>query len=276
MLNIINSNLSVPLKIINVCIFILTLAISLSIHEFMHGWTAYKCGDTTAKEQGRLSFNPLAHLDPIGTIMMLFAGFGWAKPVMINRNRMTRFKNKDISLRIVSLAGVTANFVLAFISFFLLSVVTIICYYNGLNLEGFQYNYFLHMGSFFLSSADVSLSTILLSVLCAFLCSLFERNLALMAFNLLPVPPLDGYQFIETLLPFSIRYKFQSFTKYISYIFLVLMFMGFLSFFMNYIKMPFQYIIEAPIAALERNFFFEFASWKNIIKEIVDSWTQYS
>lgn len=272
MLNILESNLPVQLKIINICIFVLTLAISLSIHEFMHGWTAYKCGDMTAKEQGRLSFNPLTHLDPVGTILLLFAGFGWAKPVIINPSKMNRFKNKDISLRIVSLAGVTANFVLACVSFFLLTVVTIICYYQGPDLQGFQFNYFSHRGSYFLSSSNEPMTTIFISILCAFLYSLFERNLALMAFNLLPVPPLDGYHFLETILPRSVRYKLQSMTRYISLIFLVLMFMGFLGVFMNYIKMPFQYIIERPIVAIERNFFPEFDLWKNNIKEIADTW----
>src|ERR1035437_711071 len=103
-------------------ILLIVLIFSLSIHEIMHGYVAYLMGDDTAKLQGRLTLNPLAHLDPLGTIMMLLAGFGWAKPVPVNYGRLTRFKDRSISIRLVSIAGVTANFLVAGISY-LLSVV---------------------------------------------------------------------------------------------------------------------------------------------------------
>ena len=242
-----DSGLSLPLILINLCIFIVTLAVSLSMHEIMHGWAAYKCGDPTAKEQGRLSFNPLVHLDPVGTIMMLLAGFGWAKPVMINPGKMNRFKNRNISLRIVSLAGVTANFAMAFIAYFLLIMLVVICYYQNIYFE---------LGYFFTMSADYSLVSILLSILATFLYVLFERNLVLMAFNLIPIPPLDGFHFVETFLPAGIRYKLSSMGRNLSYIlFLVMMFgrytnTNILGRMINFIMIPFEYAIVEPLGKL--------------------------
>ena len=244
-----DSGLSMPLIIINLCIFIITLAVSLSAHEFMHGWSAYKCGDPTAKSQGRLSLNPMVHLDPMGTIMMLLAGFGWAKPVMINPNKLTRFKNRNVSLRIVSLAGVSANFVLAFIAYLLYAVVLLFCYFQDIDVS---------VDYLFRLSGNYPPISFACSILCTFLISLFERNLMLLAFNLLPIPPLDGFNFVDTFLPTKIRYKIQSLSRYTSYIFLALMIFGRNSGFnilgelIYRIMIPFQYVIIKPIDELFR------------------------
>src|SRR5659263_160070 len=101
------SGLSGSELVIMGCILVIVLVFSLSIHEIMHGYVAFRLGDDTAKMQGRLTLNPLAHLDPFGTLMMLIAGFGWAKPVPVNYGKLTRFKNRYVSIRLVSIAGVT-------------------------------------------------------------------------------------------------------------------------------------------------------------------------
>ena len=93
------------------------LLYSIIIHELAHGWVAFKMGDPTAKWLGRLSLNPLKHLDPIGTIMLFVFGFGWAKPVPVNFNNL---RDERKGLIFVSAAGITANIILAFCSFLLL------------------------------------------------------------------------------------------------------------------------------------------------------------
>ena len=89
--------------------------IAITFHEFAHGFAAYKLGDNTAKNEGRLSLNPLDHLDPIGTLMLLFAGFGWGKPVHVNPTNYTRRISMEKGEAIVSLAGPLMNIILAFI-----------------------------------------------------------------------------------------------------------------------------------------------------------------
>ena len=89
--------------------------IAITFHEFAHGYAAYKLGDNTAKNEGRLSLNPLDHLDPIGTLMLLVAGFGWGKPVHVNPRNYTRKMSMEKGEAIVSLAGPLMNFILALI-----------------------------------------------------------------------------------------------------------------------------------------------------------------
>ena len=241
LIDILRSDSPGLMKIIELCIFILTIAISLTMHEFMHGWAAYKCGDSTAKEQGRLSFNPLVHFDPVGVIMMLFVGFGWAKPVMINPGRMNRFKKRDTSVRIVSLAGVAANFALAFISYFLFIILKIVGFYQNISFN---------------LDASGSMISFLLSILYAFLYIMFISNLMLLAFNLIPIPPLDGFRVVETFLPTGIRYKLNSMGRNLSYIIFAIMIIGrstnmnLLGSLVNYISIPFQYAIQVPLDKL--------------------------
>lgn len=97
-------------------ITILVLAVSLSFHEFAHGWAAFRLGDDTAARMGRLSMNPLVHLDPIGSIAFILGGIGWARPVPINPGRFTRARTIKRGIMLTSLAGPSANLILAFAS----------------------------------------------------------------------------------------------------------------------------------------------------------------
>ena len=133
--------------------FLLALLLAITIHEFAHGWAAGFYGDPTAKLMGRLTLNPLAHLDLMGTIFLLLAGFGWGKPVVINSNN---FKNPKLDNLTVSLAGPLSNLLLAVV----LGLV-----YRVLNLP---------------------------TLLEGFIVLIVFFNLVLMIFNLLPIPPLDG------------------------------------------------------------------------------------
>ncbi len=148
------------------------ILVALTFHEFAHGYVALRFGDPTAKMAGRLTLNPLSHLDPIGTIMLFVVHFGWAKPVPVDPRY---FRNPKQDMLWVALAGPGANMVLAFISGILLSM--------------------LGRGSLFGSH---NMLLIMLQY------SLFI-NLALAVFNMLPIPPLDGSKVLRGLLP----YKYQ-------------------------------------------------------------------
>lgn len=143
--------------------------ISLSCHEWAHAYAAYKNGDPTARDMGRMTLNPLAHIDPVGFICLILFRFGWAKPVPVNPRNFTNYKKGNI---IVSLAGIGTNFLLAILS-------TLALYLYAL--------YVSHTGNFSTAAQEIILNFLYI-------------NLALMIFNLLPIPPLDGSHVLETLL----------------------------------------------------------------------------
>ncbi len=150
------------------------MLISLTLHEWGHAFAAYQCGDNTARNFGRLTLNPLKHIDPIGFVMILLVGFGWAKPVPVNPRNYRNYKRGEA---IVSLAGVTMNLLLAIV----FSVAFVIFYrlYLLMILGGKTYSW-LENG-------------LLLQILIYGIC----LNLALCLFNLLPLYPLDGYHVFE-------------------------------------------------------------------------------
>ncbi|QED49767.1 site-2 protease family protein [Cytobacillus dafuensis] len=168
----------------------LTLMIAFTIHEFAHAYVAYKFGDPTAKNQGRLTLNPIQHLDPFGTILIFIAGFGWARPVPVNR---FFFKNPRLAGISVSIAGPISNFILAILGF--------IIWYTLLAL---------------------GLAASVPSFVPDFLDVFIHLNLVLFVFNLLPFPPLDGYRIVEDLVPATMRPKLTQLEAYGSVIFLIL------------------------------------------------------
>ncbi|NRD77226.1 site-2 protease family protein [Bacillus sp. BRMEA1] len=166
----------------------ITLIFAFTLHEFAHAYVAYKFGDMTAKKQGRLTLNPMSHLDPFGTLLVLIAGFGWARPVPVNR---FFFKKPRLAGILVSVAGPVSNLFLACVGFIVIF---------GLERTGMQIS-----GNFY-----------------DFIDIFIELNIALFIFNLLPLPPLDGYRVIEDLVPNKIRAKLTQFEQYAVLIFLVL------------------------------------------------------
>lgn len=184
--------------------YIIAVLIAISIHEWAHAFAAWKLGDSTAKYQGRLTINPIAHIDPIGALMFLFVGFGWAKPVPVNPYAFKRYA-RDTSL--VSLAGPVSNFVLAFIAFALLSILPV-------QVDG---------GIYGLLDVTGKTSPVLM-VLGQILGASLYVNLALMAFNLFPLAPLDGSKILYVFLPKDWYEGYDRFMQYGQWILLFLVF----------------------------------------------------
>ncbi|HPC06432.1 MAG TPA: site-2 protease family protein [Anaerolineaceae bacterium] len=173
---------------------LITLVIAFSVHEFSHAWTANAFGDSTPKNAGRLTLNPLKHLDPMGTLVLIFAGFGWAKPVPVNPYALER--RSSSALMWVSLAGPLSNFVLAILA----SI--------PLRLNWVPYNS----------------SSALLPSPYMFLVEFISINLLLMVFNLIPLAPLDGDKIVEYFLPESWNRAFNRIRPYSAFILLVVVF----------------------------------------------------
>lgn len=154
--------------------------IAITFHEFAHGYAAYKLGDDTAKRQGRLSLNPFAHLDPIGTLMLLVAGFGWGKPVEVDPRNYTRKISMEKGEAIVSLAGPLMNFILAII-------FTLV-----------------YCAIYKFASATFMASTVG-TVIMLLISTTISINIGLGVFNLIPLPPLDGSKIIMPFLPYKAK-----------------------------------------------------------------------
>lgn len=155
----------------------LAALVALTVHEFSHGYAAYKMGDNTAKNLGRLTFNPLKHLDPVGLICMIFFRVGWAKPVPINARN---FKNPKWGFALVGIAGPLSNLLLGF-------------------LTGGAYLAVLAMTRDVAFEAGVLYNLVKNGVL--FLATFFSVNIGLGIFNLLPIPPFDGSRILNVILP---------------------------------------------------------------------------
>lgn len=174
MLNIILSGQSLDMVFISLFAFVVAIMIGMTMHEWAHGYVAYKNGDMTAKFMGRLSLNPLKHFDPIGFLMLAVVGFGWAKPVPIDSSN---FRNPRKGVLTTSLAGVIMNFIIGMLCIALLAIQFAITkavggFSNEAALRVFQIFYYIFMYTMTIS-------------------------FTLMAFNILPIFPLDGFHVLE-------------------------------------------------------------------------------
>ncbi len=178
-----------------------TLLIALTLHELAHGYIAMRCGDNTAKDMGRLTLNPLKHLDPIGTLLMFTVGFGWARPVPVNPNNFRNGRWDDLK---VSLAGVTMNFLLFLLSTLIAMILTQFVWQPFVLAEATSTELLSISGglySAFLYPADVPLELVMTSTFLGgvlyFFCELARINLFMGIFNLFPIPPLDGFHVLN-------------------------------------------------------------------------------
>lgn len=180
--DLLKTNASISEKLIVALACIVAIVFSIVMHEVSHGFVAKLNGDLTAKQKGRLTLNPAVHFDLWGVIMMLFVGFGWAKPVPINPGN---FKNRKIGMITVSLAGIVTNLLLAGISLLLL---------------------YLLIPVLFSSSASNTVN-VLRQLGLYLLIYMVSINFMLAMFNLLPIYPLDGYNLVNTFLPYGNPYQ---------------------------------------------------------------------
>lgn len=185
---------------------LIVLFTSMPVHEFAHGWVADKLGDHTARYQGRLDLNPLAHLDPLGTILILFTGFGWAKPVPVNPSKFNRKITMRAGMALTSLAGPAANVLMATILLLVYKIIALVLMLMN-----------VPMGN------AAQIVTTILSMMVTI-------NVSLAVFNLLPVPPLDGYHILAYFLPARWEYLIAQYSRYIFLgLFAVMMFTNILS-----------------------------------------------
>lgn len=159
-----------------------SIIIASTIHEYAHAWTANKLGDPTAKAEGRLTLNPLAHIDPIGALMMIIARFGWSKPVPISEYN---FQDPVRGTALTAVAGPISNLLL-----------TIVIWLT------FQ---------LFSNILPINQTT---EIIFTFLIVFYVVNISLMVFNLIPIPPLDGHKIVRAFLPRKLRYSWEMLEKY--------------------------------------------------------------
>ena len=193
-------------------IYMVVLLLAISAHEAAHAWMSYKFGDDTARLLGRVTLNPVAHTDLIGTLLIPSVGFivgamgggrlpliGWGKPTPVNP---LRWRNKDLANVMVSIAGILANLLIATIAFII-------------------FKFLLMSGTIHLMS-DSTLEPIVL-----FLDNLLIMNISLAVFNLLPFPPLDGSKVLSTFLPASMQPALDFLEQYGYFLLILLIYMGF-------------------------------------------------
>ena len=180
------------------------ILLALTVHEVAHGWMAMKLGDPTARNLGRLTLNPLKHLDPVGTLCMIFFHFGWARPVPVN-SRYFRKPRRDMAL--TALAGPLSNITMGLFGILLFQIFLTV--FSAHTAEGFLFN-------------------IQLSIL-TLLQYFYSLNISLAVFNLLPVPPLDGSRIFLTFLPPKYYFGIMQYERYIQFALMILLYLGLLN-----------------------------------------------
>lgn len=183
-------------KLVSLLLTIPGVLLAIGIHEFAHAWMAVKLGDDTPSLQGRMSIDPLKHIDIIGLLMLLFVGIGWGKPVQINSNNFKE-KYRDNGEAIVSLAGPVANFILALILAIMLGLM-----------------YKFTPTNFLISTVGSVIYTMIQAGILI--------NIGLGVFNLIPLPPLDGSKIFIRFMPYNIRNWIYDHEQWFYIVFLVL------------------------------------------------------
>ena len=200
-LSVVVQYLANPGMLFSLLISVPGVLIAITFHEFAHAFVADRLGDDTARREGRLSLNPFDHLDPIGTVLLLFAGFGWGKPVHVNPRNYTRKMSMEKGEALVSIAGPVMNFLLA--------IIFAIIYYGIYKLAD---------TSFLLSTMGGIIMRLIIATV--------SINVGLGLFNLIPLPPLDGSKVIMPFLPYKAKEFFINNEQIFYIVFVVLWITG--------------------------------------------------
>ncbi len=213
LINAIQGNLSFAEVIIYALSSFVVIFLTLPIHEWAHGFASTKLGDPTPRYQGRLTLNPMAHIDWLGAAGILLFGIGWAKPVQVNARY---YKNAKWGMATVALAGPLSNILVAFISLFLYKIIQTMVIATGI----------------------LSSNNNLLFAISLFFVSIAQINVYLAVFNLIPIPPFDGSRILFTFLPQKYYFKIMQYERFIFIGILVILYTG---------------VFKAPLAFLSQN-----------------------
>ena len=189
-------------EILGVLLTLPGVLLAMTVHEFSHAKMADYFGDTTARKQGRLTLNPLAHIDPVGIFLLIFAHIGWGKPVEVNYNNLTTNKSRSYCDAMISLAGPLSNFILAIILTFV--------YYA--------------LGIFAIEFVSTTVGYILFTIIGYAI----TVNIGLGVFNLIPLPPLDGEKIFRNIMPYKVKEWLTVNTNMLQFAFMILWITGLL------------------------------------------------
>jgi Zn-dependent protease len=216
LLDLLTQGLSLREMLIQILLTIPTIFIALTFHEVAHGWMSYKLGDPTAYNMGRLTLNPLKHLDPIGALCMLVVGFGWAKPVPVNARY---YKNPKRGMALTAFAGPAMNLILAFFGVIIYRVIN-------------RFGYLLIPNG------------LLVFVLFTLFYYFAYLNIFLAVFNLIPIPPFDGSRIAYVFLPTNLYFKIMRYERIIQMIVMIALVSGIVSLPLGFIADGIQYAME--------------------------------